>query len=597
MKALVKVGYACNEHCTFCHTQDVREVQGSAEEVSAKIVRARQLGHGMVVLSGGEPTIRPELFRWAAEIQALGMEVGLVTNGRVLAYPDVLERLLGLGLRYVYMSLHGGEAKVHNALVRAVGFEEARQAIRNLSGRGLSLTVNCVVTRQNVDHLEGLVDALLPHRDLTLKFSCVAPKGGAAHLYEKLVVPVAYAAAKVGAAIRHGLAKAGGDGPRFAHDGFPLCHLPGLEGLYDDLKTHRYATMVEIGEPDFFPVDDKDKVLPEGCRACALRGPCPGLYRGYLERYGAGELRPRGGPRSNSFTWVFEGIHAEGVADDRCPIREDSVTPWDRGRTLFVRHQGKIGRYRTATRDFADVDLEAVKHDLGQVYLDASRKPAPDDFARDLVKLARAGVCAGCEARDACTGLFEPVFEDLFSRDDAAVRAVLAGLSGDVLDVGCGEGPYDDVLGPLAAAGTIRYAGLEPDAARAAAARARRGWGRYEAKEAEALDAEAAYDHALVLRSWNHLRDPAAAVAALGRALRPGGTLTVVDNVAFGLARTPAQAGRAEASTAGFEHHRDDRAADAAAVLAAHGFAVEEVREVRPDGSNQWLVRARRARC
>src|SRR5690606_33678654 len=60
-KALIKVGYGCNENCTFCHTAEVRHIDGTSDEVVRKIRRAAQLGHGMVVLSGGEPTIRPEL--------------------------------------------------------------------------------------------------------------------------------------------------------------------------------------------------------------------------------------------------------------------------------------------------------------------------------------------------------------------------------------------------------------------------------------------------------------------------------------------------------------------------------------------------------
>src|SRR5262249_37485785 len=118
MKALIKVGYGCNEHCTFCHTLDVRHVDGSAAEGHAKIERARELGHTMVVLSGGEPTIRPELYAWAAHVARLGLDLGLVTNGRLLAYPEVVERLVAHRLKYVYMSLHGGTPAVHNSLTR-----------------------------------------------------------------------------------------------------------------------------------------------------------------------------------------------------------------------------------------------------------------------------------------------------------------------------------------------------------------------------------------------------------------------------------------------------------------------------------------------
>lgn len=599
MKALIKVGYACNEHCTFCHTLDVRHIDGSSAEVHAKIARAKELGHSMVVFSGGEATIRPEIFDWAGHVAAAGLDLGLVTNGQMLAYPEFLERLLSFRLKYVYMSLHGGSAKVHNALVRSHGFENAVKALANLTGRGLDLTVNAVITRQNLDHLRGLVELILGFPDVTLKFSMVQPKGGGDRLFRQLTPSVSEVAAKVHDAITFGLERSGGHGPRFAHDGIPLCLLPGYEQWYDDLKTHRYATMIEVGEADFFPVDDKAKVHPEPCRNCALRGPCPGLYEGYHASFGDGELRPvQDRPRSNSFTWTFEGLVGTDVPETVCPLRVDGVTPWDRGRTLFVRNGPRIARYRTESRDFADTEIEAIKHELGQVYFDRSRKPAPDDFANDLVQLRRSGLCSGCPESAHCTGLFEPVFEDVFTRDDAHVRRLVSALSGDVLDVGCGEGPYEDILGPLAGEGRIRYTGLEPDPERVDRLRERWPWATLVTGTAEALDQVLVgpangFDHILVLRSWNHLRDPAMAVERLVAALRPGGTLVVVDNVAFGLARTRDQTSRAIHSTSAFEHYRNDDAGAAHALMSKQPLELIERRDVSSATSNQWLLRYR----
>src|SRR5207302_7173184 len=134
-------------------------------------------------------------------------------------------------------------------------------------------------------------------------------------------------------------------------------------------------------------------------------------------------------------------------ANGECPLLEDGVTPWDRGRHLFARNGERIARFRAVTRDFTDAEIEAIKHDLGQVYLDMSQKAAPDDFPRDLVPLRRSKMCDPCGEKPHCTGMWEPVAPkdeiDWFSRDDARVRELLAALEGRVLDVGCGEGPYD----------------------------------------------------------------------------------------------------------------------------------------------------------
>jgi SAM-dependent methyltransferase len=151
--------------------------------------------------------------------------------------------------------------------------------------------------------------------------------------------------------------------------------------------------------------------------------------------------------------------------------------------------------------------------------------------------------------------------------------------------------------------------------------RTRAPWAEVRVGEAEAIDDVARFDHALVLRSWNHLRDPDRAAAAIVRALRPGGTLVVADNVAFGLLRSPSppQVTPTPSPTLSptpsptpappptlapalapapapllWEHYRNDDAARAHALLARLPLELLERRDVAPGTSNQWLLRYRR---
>ena len=608
-KALIKVGYGCNDHCSFCHTLDVRHIQGEAVEVHRKIRRAKALGHSMIVLSGGEPTIRPELLAWAKHTAALGLDFGLVTNGRMLSYPKLVAKLLKYRLRYVYLSLHGGTAKIHNLMVRSHAFEETFGAIAQLSGKGLDFSVNCVITKHNVEHLKGVVDALLPYPDVPLKFSMVEPKGGGKSLFDHIIPRVEHVAQRVREAIAYGESLTEGEGsegvpPRgrwLTHGGIPLCLMRGFEDRYDDLRTHAFDTMTEIGEPDFFPVDDQNKIQPPKCARCSLSGACPGLYIGYNERFGDDELRPvMDQPRSNSFNYTLEA----SVKDDgpRCRVLDSGLAPWEFGRHLFVKRGDIIERYRSRTRDFSDSEISEVKHERRQIYLDVSTKAAPDDFAKDLVQLKRAHVCTDCpEFRD-CTGLFEPVEESVFERDDARVRELVGSLKGRVLDVGCGEGPYSELLGPLVGEGTVDYVGIDPHEQRIAQLGERWPWATLMATTAEDLAARVKsdpevgrFDHVLVLRSWNHMREPQAFLQALDGLLVPGGTLTLVDNEAFGLARSEEQTGHAEAGPAEFEHYRNDGAEQAQAIVDQLGLPLEllESHAVGPGTSNQWLLRYR----
>ncbi|MFO0550529.1 MAG: radical SAM protein [Polyangiaceae bacterium] len=520
MKALVKVGYACNENCTFCHTADLRELNDAAERVDWKIDRAKRLGYSMVVLSGGEPTIRPELMRWAARVAGHGLDFGLVTNGLLLSYKNVTDELIERSrLRYVYMSLHGGEAKTHRSVVRADTFAQAMGAIENLAGRIPDLTVNCVVTRANVDRLRGLVDAMLPFRGLTLKFSMTQPKGGGAHAFDVLVPDVEHCAERVVDAIRYGREKSGG-ALALAHDGLPFCLLPGLEDLYDDLKTHDFAVMIEADEDDFVPVDDVAKTHPAECEGCSLRGACPGLFRGYAAERGASMLRPRKGePRANSYNFVPERDFPRGRGD-ACPIAREGPSPYDRGRTLLLRLRDRMRLVRTRTRDFSDEELLALKNERGQVYLDLSKKLAPDDFERDLVQLAPDPDCAQCEHGPRCAGSWVPSRVNVFREADAALRARLGELRGRVLDLGCGDGRYVDAFAANAAAGLVEYVGVDPDRAMLATLAARYPFGRFVVSSAEEIaDDCGPVDHVLSLGSWNHFTDPTRALER-GRSAR-----------------------------------------------------------------------------
>lgn len=570
----------------------------TAERIDWKIDRAKRLGYSMVVLSGGEPTMRPELLHWAKRVASHKLDLGLVTNGLMLAYPHVTDELINeCRLKYVYMSLHGGDAKVHGSVVRADTFSKAIQAISNIHGRVDDLTINCVVTTANVRHLRGVVDKLLGFPKLCIKFSMTQPKGGGSRAFDIIVPDVEECAARVKDAIEYGQDKRAGDEPRFAHDGIPFCLLPGLEHLYDDLKTHGYATMIEADENDFVPVDDVAKIQPEGiCSDCALAGPCPGLYRGYYETRGASALRPvLGKPRANSYNFVPERDIARAAGSD-CPVRKDGPTPYDRGRTLFVRLKDRMRLFRTDTRDFTDEELLAVKENAGQLYIDISTKLAPDDFSKDLRKLRLASECNVCPERPRCTGCFEAIRDDVFSADDALVLDLLKSLSGRVLDLGCGEGRYLDVLAQKAADGAIEYVGVDPDAASLSVLGSRYPFAKFVTTNAEELpDDLGDFDHILALRSVNHFQDPGRVFDAALSRLRAGGTLLLVDNAAFGLVRSRQHAHRAEAApTNRLEHYRNDDAERCARRLQGKPLKLLLRHDVSPLTSNQWVLRYER---
>jgi len=261
------------------------------------------------------------------------------------------------------------------------------------------------------------------------------------------------------------------------------------------------------------------------------------------------------------------------------------------GRTLFLRLRDRMRLYQTRSTDFPDQELQRIKEELGQVYADVSSKLAPDDFARDLEKLALSRECVRCGRRTECGGCWIRVPGDAFSKDEQRVRQLLRKLEGNVLDVGAGEGPYASELAESVRAGRATYLGLDPDRARVELLASRHPWARYRVGTlADLAGEDARFDHVLVLRSYNHLPHPEAALDIAVRLLSPGGTLLVVDNIAFGLVRSRKQARRAERGPGLFEHFRNDSSLEAAHLLEKYPLSLLEKQDVGPATSNQWLL-------
>lgn len=158
---LVRTGYGCNNACRFCAQGDWRVTRGDhpAAEVEAEVRRAVSARPRVLVLSGGEVTLRPELLEWVAAARDAGAGRVLVqTNGRMLAYKGFAERLVAAGADTVAVGLHGDTAALHEWLTRAEGsFEQAVAGIRRARQAGARVLVNTVITRPGFRHLDDIV--------------------------------------------------------------------------------------------------------------------------------------------------------------------------------------------------------------------------------------------------------------------------------------------------------------------------------------------------------------------------------------------------------------------------------------------------------
>lgn len=357
---------------------------------------------------------------------------------------------------------------------------------------------------------------------------------------------------------------------RWAATGWPGCSEPGEAALGD------VRLRLDVQRRDFVPA----------CSGCRLQSLCPGPLGGW-------PALPPPATVSNQVDFVADAEHADPTAL--------AVDPNEVTRSLLLRTEAATWRrYRCHDSNWSEQELALAVHRRGQVWLDRSEKVRLDDFAADLAGLRMVVAAEGNDDGALVPARWEISGAIPFEAEEAAMLARMRALRGVVVDVGAGPLRYLAELGAALAAGDVRYVAVEPDPASLAALRRTLPGARLCRGVGEALPLpDGTVDHVMVLRAWNHLREPERLLREAARVLRPGGSLLLVDNVAFALLRSREAAERAHAvpvSETPFEHYRNDGADEALAALATTPeLVVEEAIAVGPGSGNQWLVRARRS--
>lgn len=159
-KADLALTYACNNACAHCYNEEGRFGMASLDlEAWQRVLdKLAALGVPHVILTGGEPTLHPDLLPLIRHAEGLGLMVGMNTNGRRLAQRPFAEALAEAGLDHVQVTLESSRAEVHNAMVGAAAFEQTVAGIQNALASGLHALTNTTLTAANRDHALEIVD-------------------------------------------------------------------------------------------------------------------------------------------------------------------------------------------------------------------------------------------------------------------------------------------------------------------------------------------------------------------------------------------------------------------------------------------------------
>ena len=155
---------ACAFACRHCRAEaqpqrDPNEL--TAVEARRLIDQIREFGDPILVITGGDPMMRRDLYDILGYAVEKGLRTSLTPTTTRLVTREALARVKEVGVRRVAVSLDGPTAEVHDVFRGFRGsFEIATHIIKQVTDVGLSLQINTTVSRYNVhllDQMAGLV--------------------------------------------------------------------------------------------------------------------------------------------------------------------------------------------------------------------------------------------------------------------------------------------------------------------------------------------------------------------------------------------------------------------------------------------------------
>ena len=115
----------------------------------------------ILVLTGGDCLLRPDLFDLVAHAKGLGIPVALSPSVTPQLTPAKIEQMVASGISAVSISLDGALPATHDGVRGIPGhFEDTIKAITALSAAGLTVQVNTTVMRANLDELADVADLI-----------------------------------------------------------------------------------------------------------------------------------------------------------------------------------------------------------------------------------------------------------------------------------------------------------------------------------------------------------------------------------------------------------------------------------------------------
>ncbi|MCS5562306.1 MAG: radical SAM protein, partial [Marinobacter nauticus] len=152
----------CNLTCKHCYSisADI-DFKGelTTQEVYKVMDDLKAFGVPVLILSGGEPLMRPDIFDISHRAKAMGFYVGLSTNGTLIT-EDNISKIAEVGYDYVGISIDGLETTHDEFRQKKGAFKESMHAVALCKQAGIKVGLRFTLTQDNYPELPAMLEML-----------------------------------------------------------------------------------------------------------------------------------------------------------------------------------------------------------------------------------------------------------------------------------------------------------------------------------------------------------------------------------------------------------------------------------------------------
>ncbi len=157
----------CNLTCKHCYSISAnKDFPGelSTQQVFTVMNDLKKFKVPVLILSGGEPLLRPDIYYISHKAKDMGFYVGLSTNGTLITSENIT-KISDVGYDYVGISIDGME-KTHDLFRRRQGaFKESMQGIELCKDNGIKVGMRFTLTQDTVSELPDIL-GLMEERNI-----------------------------------------------------------------------------------------------------------------------------------------------------------------------------------------------------------------------------------------------------------------------------------------------------------------------------------------------------------------------------------------------------------------------------------------------